>query len=92
MCWPAPGSNANARRSNCRRKNWPGATTDLTVVVHPLIVPRIAPDPDDDVVIGTALAARAEFVVTGDKSLQTVISYQGVRIVSTAEAMAMMVT
>lgn len=59
---------------------------DLAVVVHPVPVPRIAPDPDDDVVIGTALAARAGCVVTGDKLLLSVAEYQSVRFVSVAEA------
>ena len=58
----------------------------LASVVRPVTTPRIAPDPDDDVVIGTALAAKADLVVTGDKPLLTVSEHQGVRIVSVAEA------
>ncbi len=58
----------------------------LAAVVRPAATPRIAPDPDDDVVIGTALAAKAEFVVTGDKALLTVGEYQSVRIVGVSEA------
>ena len=54
--------------------------------MRPAATPRIAPDPDDDVVIGTALAARADLVVTGDKPLLTVSEHQGVRIVSVAQA------
>lgn len=42
---------------------------ELCSVVQPISVPRIASDPDDDVVIGTALAARSDAVVTGDKHL-----------------------
>jgi hypothetical protein len=34
-------------------------------LVDPAAVPRLAPDPDDDVVIGTALAAKADLIVTG---------------------------
>ena len=37
----------------------------LAMLVRPVPTPRIAPDPDDDVVIGTALAARADLIVTG---------------------------
>jgi putative PIN family toxin of toxin-antitoxin system len=37
----------------------------LTQVVRPTPTPRIVSDPDDDVVIGTALAARADLLVTG---------------------------
>jgi putative PIN family toxin of toxin-antitoxin system len=58
----------------------------LASVVRPPATPRIAPDPDDDVVIGTALAAKAELVVTGDKPLLSVIEHQGVRIVGVSEA------
>ena len=55
-------------------------------MVRPAATPRIAPDPDDDVVIGTALAARAEMIVTGDKPLLGVGEHQGVRIVGVTEA------
>ncbi|MEK6667756.1 MAG: putative toxin-antitoxin system toxin component, PIN family [Pseudomonadota bacterium] len=59
----------------------------LASLVRPSPTPRIAPDPDDDVVIGTALAAQARWVVTGDKPLLSVTEHQGVRIVSVAEAL-----
>lgn len=58
----------------------------LAALVRPVATPRIAPDPDDDVVIGTALAAKADLIVTGDKPLLTVSEHQGVRIVSVAQA------
>jgi putative PIN family toxin of toxin-antitoxin system len=59
---------------------------ELTMVVRPAPVPRLAPDPDDDVVIGTAIAAKADFVVTGDLALLSVGSYTGGRIVRVTEA------
>lgn len=62
----------------------------LTSVVRSAATPRIAPDPDDDVVIGTALAAKAEFIVTGDKLLLSVVEHQGVRIVTVAHAVESM--
>jgi len=58
----------------------------LAALVRPVATPRIAPDPDDDVVIGTALAAKADLIVTGDKPLLTVSEHQGVRIASVAQA------
>ena len=61
-------------------------------LVRPTPTPRIAPDPDDDVVIGTALAARADLIVTGDKPLLTVAEYQGVRIVGVSQALEMVGT
>ena len=59
----------------------------LAALVRPMPTPRIAPDPDDDVVIGTALAAKADWVVTGDKPLLSVAEYQGVRIVGVTQAL-----
>ncbi|MBI3773000.1 MAG: PIN domain-containing protein [Gammaproteobacteria bacterium] len=47
----------------------------------------LAPDPDDDVVIATAIAAKADWVVTGDHPLLTVAEYQNVRIIDVNEAL-----
>jgi putative PIN family toxin of toxin-antitoxin system len=63
----------------------------LAAVVLPTPVPRVAPDPDDDVVIGTALAAKADLVVTGDRTLLSVAEYEGVRIVSVRNALSAVV-
>lgn len=62
--------------------------SDLTLMVRPIAVTGVAPDHDDDVVIGTALAARAELIVTGDKGLLSVSAHQGVRAVGVGEAVA----
>lgn len=62
---------------------------ELTSIVRPIPVSGIAPDPDDDVVIGTALAAKADWIVTGDQPLLSVAMYQGVYIVSVSEAARM---
>jgi len=63
---------------------------ELVSVVRPTSIPRTAPDPDDDVVIGTALAAKADLLVTGDRSLLSVGEHHGVRIVGVAETLRMM--
>jgi putative PIN family toxin of toxin-antitoxin system len=55
--------------------------------VDPVPVPRLAPDPDDDVVIGTAIAAKADLLVTGDRALLFVVRFENVRIVSVREAL-----
>jgi hypothetical protein len=60
---------------------------ELVVLVRPVPIPRLAPDPDDDVVIGTTLAARAHLLVTGDKALWSVAAYECGRIVSVSEAL-----
>ena len=59
---------------------------ELTTLVRPAPSPRVTPDPDDDVVIGTALAARADCIVTGDRTFLAVGEYRGVQIVSVAVA------
>lgn len=42
----------------------------------------IAPDLEDDLVLGTAVAASADFLVTGDKGLLAIREYRGVSIVT----------
>ena len=64
----------------------------LAALVRPTSIPRLAPDPDDDVVIGTALAAKADLIATGDKPLLSVVEHQGVRIVGVSQSMEMIVT
>jgi putative PIN family toxin of toxin-antitoxin system len=65
-----------------------GLYSELAAVVQAAPVPPLAPDPDDDVVIGTALAAMADLIVTGDRALLSVGRYEGVRIVSVSEALS----
>jgi uncharacterized protein len=60
---------------------------EMVVVVRPISIPRLASDPDDDVVIGTAIAAKADFVVTGDRTLLSVMQYEGGRIISVSGAL-----
>ena len=54
----------------------------MVAVVRPISISRLASDPDDDVVIGTAIAAKANFVVTGDRTLLSVMEYKGGRIIT----------
>jgi putative PIN family toxin of toxin-antitoxin system len=63
------------------------AYADLCTVVRPSSVPRIASDPDDDVVIGTALAASADAVVTGDKPLLALGRYEMVSVLDVRRAL-----
>lgn len=58
--------------------------------VSPLFVPRVVPnDPDDDHVIACALAAQADIIVSGDKHLLGLREYQGMPIVTAAQAVKM---
>jgi hypothetical protein len=60
---------------------------ELTSLVRPLDVPRLAPDVDDDVVIGTALAAKADLLVTGDQAFLAMMVHEHVRLVSVSDAL-----
>lgn len=58
--------------------------------VSPLFVPRVVPeDPDDDHVIACALAAQADVIVSGDKHLLNLREYQGMHIITAAQAVKM---
>jgi putative PIN family toxin of toxin-antitoxin system len=57
-----------------------------TVVVAAIIPPAIIDDPDDDAVLACAVAAKADFMVSGDPHLLKLGHYQGVPIITPAEA------
>lgn len=61
---------------------------ELATLVRPTPTPRVAPDPDDDVVIGTALAAKADVIVTGDRLLLTVRDHRGVVLLAVNDALS----
>ncbi len=45
-------------------------------LVEPLVLPeQVCRDPDDDLVLGTAAAAKADLIVTGDTDLLVLVSY-----------------
>lgn len=60
----------------------------LAPLARPVAAARIAPNPDGDVLIGTAIAANADLFVTGDKSLLSVGNVDGLRIVRVGKALA----
>jgi putative PIN family toxin of toxin-antitoxin system len=82
-----------------QRKNQvgPGALAALAafaqlcefVVPAPLSAP-VCRDPDDDVVLATALSGRADYLVTGDDDLLTLTRYHGIRILSPREFWAVL--
>lgn len=59
----------------------------LATVVTPVVIPpAIAADPSDDHVLACAVAARADFIVSGDKHLHSLGGqYNGILIVTPAE-------
>ncbi|OGA08059.1 MAG: putative toxin-antitoxin system toxin component, PIN family [Betaproteobacteria bacterium RIFCSPHIGHO2_12_FULL_69_13] len=58
----------------------------VTIVVPAVIAPKIAKDAADDMVVATALAAGADLIVSGDAHVLDLKNYQGMPIVSAAEA------
>jgi putative PIN family toxin of toxin-antitoxin system len=59
---------------------------ELAVVVSPSATPKASRDPDDDEVLACALAAHADFIVSGDKDLLTLGSFEGIPILTAVEA------
>jgi putative PIN family toxin of toxin-antitoxin system len=56
---------------------------DEATVLKPLRLSKpICRDADDDEVLATALAARAEIILTGDKDLLMLKEFQGIKILS----------
>lgn len=63
----------------------------LAQVVIPAQINRVVEkDADDDAVIACALAAQADWIVSGDAHLLNLKHYQGIRIIDAAEAMRLL--
>lgn len=61
----------------------------IALVVSPPVVPRVvARDPDDDHVLACAIVASADLIVSGDRDLLELRSYQGIPILNPADALA----
>jgi putative PIN family toxin of toxin-antitoxin system len=63
--------------------------TQLAALIGPVevTVPELR-DPDDAAVLACALAAQADLIVSGDKHLRNLKTYQNIPIVNAAEALA----
>jgi hypothetical protein len=55
------------------------------IVIPSLKIQAIQSDPEDNHVIETALAAQAEFVISGDKHLLKLTEWEGIPVVSPAQ-------
>ena len=59
----------------------------LAKLVKPQPIERTVRDIDDDVVIATALAAKADVIATGDSDLLVLHPWQGIQILNAADAL-----
>ena len=60
---------------------------EIVDLVEPIEIPQVVRDPDDDHVIACALAAKADLIVSGDKDLLDINSFQNISILAPAEAL-----
>jgi putative PIN family toxin of toxin-antitoxin system len=66
--------------------------TELAELIEaPVIEEARLRDPDDAAVLACALASHAEAIVSGDKDLQTLSTYQGIPILSPAQCLQRLV-
>ncbi len=65
------------------------AFEELAIIVEPEHVPEVARDRDDDHVLAAAVAAGANSIVTRDRDLLILDSYDGIEILEPALALEM---
>lgn len=63
-------------------------TTAVLIPVVPEAILRVTGDAEDDTVLATARLAHADYLVTGDKGLQALGQYEGVRIITPRDFLA----
>ncbi len=56
-----------------------------TLIQAASLAEQVSRDPDDDAVLACAVAAEAEFIVTGDDDLLVLVEYHGIEIVRTKD-------
>lgn len=62
-----------------------------SVVVQLAEIPNVIPeDPADNMVIATAIAGEAEYIISGDDDLHRLSTYQGIRVLSPAAFVALL--
>lgn len=87
MSWElALVSKAGMKKDEAARTRAEVAGDCQVVAITPLLKP-VCRDPQDDAILATAVAARADLLVTGDKDLLVIGSFQGIPIVPPAECL-----
>lgn len=60
------------------------------VVENPTPLRVIEDDPDDDLILGCAVGANADYLVSGDTHLRKLREYKGIQIISPSEFLAVL--
>ena len=77
-------------RSNTSHERVLTEVRQLAEVIEPLPLPQpVCRDPDDDKVLALAVAAKADWIVSGDNDLLGLKRYAGIVILPAAEALAL---
>ena len=75
-----------ARRAILVSDVFDGYAALVSIVTMAAIAPTITRDPTDDQVLATALAAQADYIVSGDAHLLDLQSFQGIAIITASAA------
>ncbi len=83
-----PKFDAILVKTNTSRERSLAEVRQLAEVIEPPPLPQpVCRDPDDDQVLALALAAKVEVIVSGDDDLLSLKSFEGIPIVSPAQAL-----
>jgi uncharacterized protein len=83
-----PQFDAILARSNTSRERSLAELRELAeVTAPPPLAQPVCRDPDDDAVLALGVAAKADFIVSGDRDLLSLESFQNIPIVTPAEAL-----
>jgi len=83
-----PQFDAILARSNTSSERSLAELRELAeVIAPPPLAEPVCRDPDDDAVLALGVAAKADFIVSGDRDLLSLKSFQNIPIVTPAEAL-----
>jgi uncharacterized protein len=83
-----PNFDAIVSRSKSSREQMLIQIRMLAEVVEPPPLPQpVCRDPDDDAVLALAIAAKADLIVSGDEDLLSMQRFEGIPILSPAQAL-----